>query len=215
MRIWVGIGGHRIFFALAAAMILGVFPSSMIAHGWDDPTEGRPLLQVFKPSDYRTNARVSAATQDRDGVLYFASEGLLQYDGSSWRHYSADLGINGLAIDDEGRIWVGGYGVVGYFDKDISVAIQQIGGSAKHKLLDAQKRGAPFKIISVGSLDKTEKLFETRPDLEINDPSIPNDAWCNYFREDDVCATAYFYLNSPENGLPKLQTLEERIADLT
>jgi signal transduction histidine kinase/CheY-like chemotaxis protein len=90
----------------------------MFAHGWSGSTEGRPLLQVFKASDYQTNARVGAAVQDRDGVLYFASEGMLEYDGSAWRHYSADLGINSLAIDQVGRIWVGGFGVIGYFEKD-------------------------------------------------------------------------------------------------
>ena len=31
-----------------------------------------------------------------------------------------NLGIHGLAIDEQGRIWVGGYGEVGYFEKDTS-----------------------------------------------------------------------------------------------
>jgi hypothetical protein len=31
-----------------------------------------------------------------------------------------------------------------------------------------------------------------------------------FYREDDVCATAYFYLDKPENGLPKIQCLDIR-----
>ena len=120
MRTWVGTGMRGIVRALAGGVIIGAIPCSVFARGWGDSTEGRLLVQVFKASDYQSNSRVSAAAQDRDGVLYFASEGLLQYDGSTWQRFSAGLGINGLAIDDEGRIWVGGYGVVGYFDKDIS-----------------------------------------------------------------------------------------------
>ena len=117
MRTWVDIGRRGLLYALAGGVIFGATPRSMSARGWGDPTDGRLLVQIFKPSEYQTNARIGAAVQDRDGVLYFASEGLLQYDGSAWRHYSADLGINGLAIDEVGRIWVGGIGVVGYFEK--------------------------------------------------------------------------------------------------
>ena len=38
--------------------------------------------------------------------------------------------------------------------------------------------------------------------------------WCNFFREDDVCAMAYFYLDTPGNGLGDIQPVSERIKDL-
>jgi len=80
------------------------------------------LLQVFKASDYQANTAVRAVAQDRAGMLYFGSDALLQYDGTTWRRFSTgnNLAINGLTIDDRGRIWVGGYGEVGYFEKDSS-----------------------------------------------------------------------------------------------
>ena len=122
MRTWVGTGMRGIVRALAGGVIIGAIPCSVFARGWGDSTEGRLLVQVFKASDYQSNSRVSAAAQDRDGVLYFASDGLLQYDGSAWRHFPTanNRGANGLAIDDHGRIWVGGFRLVGYLEKDPS-----------------------------------------------------------------------------------------------
>ncbi|HUL53577.1 MAG TPA: two-component regulator propeller domain-containing protein, partial [Opitutaceae bacterium] len=58
--------------------------------------------------------------QDRDGVLYFGSDVLLQYNGAMWKGFP--IGNNpevfGLAVDEQGRIWLGGRGIVGYCDKD-------------------------------------------------------------------------------------------------
>jgi len=111
-----------IFCALAVGVILGVNSIHALANSWGDLTEGRPLLQVFKPSDYQASATVKAVAQDRDGLLYFCSDVLLQYDGTTWRRFptGSNLAINSLAIDDQGRIWVGGYSEVGFFDKDPS-----------------------------------------------------------------------------------------------
>jgi len=36
----------------------------------------------------------------------------------------------------------------------------------------------------------------------------------NYYRSDDVCATAYFYLDRPANNLPHLPSVELRLKDL-
>jgi len=38
--------------------------------------------------------------------------------------------------------------------------------------------------------------------------------WTNYYRQDDVCAVAYFYLDSPVNELPPLAPVEKRIENL-
>lgn len=38
--------------------------------------------------------------------------------------------------------------------------------------------------------------------------------WVNYFRQDDVSAIALIYFGKPENGLPSLPPLRERIADM-
>ena len=77
MRTWVGTGMRGILCALAGGVIIGVIPRSMFARGWGDSTEGRPAMQVFKSSDYQSNTGVTAAAQDRDGMLYFFGDGLL------------------------------------------------------------------------------------------------------------------------------------------
>ena len=111
-----------IFCALAGGVILGATSIHVFANSWDDSTEGRPLLQVFKASDYQANATVKTVAQDRNGTLYFGSDALLQYDGTTWRRFSTgnNLVINGLAVDEQRRIWAGGYGDIGYLEKDAS-----------------------------------------------------------------------------------------------
>ena len=104
-------------------LLLADLPGVASARGWGDATEGRPILQVFKASDYQTsNSRVAAVAQDHDGVLYFASDGLLRFDGAAWQRLSVgrDSMMKDVAVDDLGRIWVGGFGELGSFEKDAS-----------------------------------------------------------------------------------------------
>jgi signal transduction histidine kinase/DNA-binding response OmpR family regulator len=105
---------------LIAGLILDATHPPAQARGWSDATAGRPLLQVFKPADYQAGGRVNAAVQDRDGVLYFGGDGIIAYDGSTWRQCAVgnNLGVRGLAIDEKGRIWIGGTGEIGYCEKD-------------------------------------------------------------------------------------------------
>jgi signal transduction histidine kinase/CheY-like chemotaxis protein/HPt (histidine-containing phosphotransfer) domain-containing protein len=105
---------------LIGGLILAAAPAPMLARGWNDATAGRPLLQVFKPADYQGGRRVNATAQGRDGVLYFGGDGIIAYDGATWRHCAIgnNLGVRGLAIDEKGLIWVGGTGEIGYCEKD-------------------------------------------------------------------------------------------------
>ena len=112
---------HARFWIFCWALLANILRPAP-AQGWGDVTQGRPLLQVFKAGDLQTGARISAVAQDRDGLLYFASDGLLQYDGVAWRHCTVgnNMGVRSLAIDEQGRIWLGGDGELGYCDKDPS-----------------------------------------------------------------------------------------------
>ena len=38
--------------------------------------------------------------------------------------------------------------------------------------------------------------------------------WVNFYRRDDVSATAYFYLDRPGSNLPPLAPVDERVAGL-
>lgn len=51
--------------------------------------------------------------------------------------------------------------------------------------------------------------MENPPDLMSDD--FPSGGGTNYYRSDDVSATAYFYLDKPENNLPPIAPVEIRL----
>jgi hypothetical protein len=57
------------------------------------------------------------------------------------------------------------------------------------------------------------RLYDPRKPLDLTDKQLP-EGWTNYYRSDDVSATAYFYLDKPENELPQLQSLKIRTTKL-
>ena len=100
-----------------------------------------------------------------------------------------------------------------FFDKDCRVTIQQIGGDDKKKVRELIKKGVPLKPISISKDGNFTKLLENTDEPNLDDPSVP-DGWCNFYRRDDVSATAYFYLDSPENNLPAIAPAAERTKGL-
>ena len=100
-----------------------------------------------------------------------------------------------------------------YFYQNIRVTIQQIGGWPKDKVEALMKDGATLKpvTISAGPDNFVPLLEEGIKNLE--DESLP-EGWTNFYREDDVSATAYFYLDKPVSGLPPLVNVEKRTEGL-
>ena len=99
-----------------------------------------------------------------------------------------------------------------YFDEDCKVTIQQMGGGGKAGVISMISNNVvKIKPISVcppeGGLIK---LLELDPVPQITDKDFPK-GFVSYYREDDYCATALFYLKSPTNNLPPLAPLEKRI----
>jgi hypothetical protein len=77
-----------------------------------------------------------------------------------------------------------------YFSSDCRVTIQQMGGGPPKEVDEVQKAGAPLTIATT------------------------SEAWNNFFRSDDVSATAYFYLDRPSDGLSSLQSVTMRTYNL-
>lgn len=100
-----------------------------------------------------------------------------------------------------------------YFNSSCRVVLPQIGGADKAKVIELMKEKFPMKPISVHKAPVFIKLLEMDPVPDLSDPKLP-DGWVNYYREDDMSATAYFYLDRPENGLPPIAPVEKRTADL-
>jgi signal transduction histidine kinase/ActR/RegA family two-component response regulator/HPt (histidine-containing phosphotransfer) domain-containing protein len=57
--------------------------------------------------------------QDSNGVLYFGCDDVLSFDGERWRPYPVPGGylVRGMAIGSNGRLWVGAFNEIGYFDR--------------------------------------------------------------------------------------------------
>jgi len=53
------------------------------------------------------------------------------------------------------------------------------------------------------------RIYKKDSKVKLEEPSLPN-AWTNFYRSDDLAATAYFYLNCPGNDLPDLQPMKLR-----
>lgn len=100
-----------------------------------------------------------------------------------------------------------------FFDRDIEVALQQMGGARKAIVLGLQKKGAPLIPVTIdpGSRVSFQQLLTNSKKLD--DPSLP-DGHTNYYRSDDVAAVAYFYLDRPENGLPPIAPTPSRLEAL-
>jgi DNA-binding CsgD family transcriptional regulator len=81
-------------------------------------TIGLPAIRNFPIAEYHAASEIWGIGQDTYGRLYFANnDGLLAYDGNYWHLYPLPnkAAIKSLAIDVEGRIFVGGADEIGYF----------------------------------------------------------------------------------------------------
>ncbi|WP_340110705.1 glycoside hydrolase family 172 protein [Maribellus mangrovi] len=100
-----------------------------------------------------------------------------------------------------------------YFHEDIKVTIQQIGGWPKKQVLELMENGAKLKPVTISAgPENFVKLLEM-PGVNLDDESLP-DGWTNFYREDDVSSTAYFYLDKPVSELPDLAPVEQRTEDM-
>lgn len=103
-----------------------------------------------------------------------------------------------------------------YFNQDCKITIQQMGSSKKGKVLEMiEKGGELIPVWYFGRKDNKTyqgRLLELEED-KFNSPDFDPYSM-NIYRRDDVCATAYFYLDRPVSNLPELPSVELRLKDL-
>jgi signal transduction histidine kinase len=84
--------------------------------------EGRPFFVTpFTPETYQGYHQNWAVVQDKRGVTYVANrDGVLEYDGRTWRLIRTPLGttVRALAVDTQGTVYVGQQGDFGYLKPD-------------------------------------------------------------------------------------------------
>lgn len=97
-----------------------------------------------------------------------------------------------------------------YFRQACRVTIQMIGGDGLENVRKMDKAGAELIPISVDAGTKFYRLFEMNPTPNLHSADFPN-GWTNFYRRDDVSATAYFYLDRPQSNLRPLAKVQHRV----
>jgi hypothetical protein len=92
-----------------------------------------------------------------------------------------------------------------FFKKNIRATIQQLGGDQMESVAGYQKSGTPLIPVTTMSEHGLLHSFFKKDSLKVLDPSSPIKGWTNFYRSDDVSATAYFYTDKPSDKLPALQ----------
>lgn len=111
-----------------------------------------PLFRNFPASEYKAHNRSFDIVCDDYGSVFIANfEGLLYFDGASWRkiHTPGISRVTSLARDTNGRIWFGGYNVFGYLKPDAQGRLQM-----QTVVSDASKGG-------LGEVDKIKEVSKT------------------------------------------------------
>ncbi len=78
---------------------------------------GIPGIVNYSRKDYNASTQNWAIVQDKRGILFFGNnDGLLEFDGVNWRSMQMPNNsvVRSLAIDDNGKIYVGAFNEFGY-----------------------------------------------------------------------------------------------------
>jgi hypothetical protein len=76
------------------------------------------------------------------------------------------------------------------------------------------REGVPLiPVTQNGSEGRLLKFLERDEPIDLLKEELA-DNWINYYRSDDVSATAYFYLDKPVSNLPDIQAPDIRMANL-
>jgi hypothetical protein len=178
---------------------LGVMANPVYQKAW----WGEGEVKVYLDGDAQYPTLVGTGTED--------------YIGSAWGQDKYCNDYQGcLVADTEKDHWAFyRYHVPDpiYFYQDCRVTIQQIGGNQKKQVIAMQQGGVPLIPISIHNAPEFVKLLEIKPVPDLTDPGLI-DGWTNFYRQDDVSAAAYFYLDSPTSALPPLQAAALRMVKL-
>ena len=89
--------------------------------GADIKSIGVPYVQNYTKAQYQSGNQNWSVTRDEHGIMYFGNaEGLLAFDGRYWQLYRMPNGliVRSVAADGKGKIYAGGFGEFGYWQKD-------------------------------------------------------------------------------------------------
>jgi len=100
-----------------------------------------------------------------------------------------------------------------YFNTDIRVDLQQIGGWGKEELKELYKKGVNLKPVTIDGPGGFVRLLDMPNAPSITDENFPG-GWVNFYRVDDYASVSYFYLDKAASSLPSLPSVQSRIQNV-
>jgi Protein of unknown function (DUF2961) len=144
----------------------------------------------------------------------FAGTGSEDYIGTGWGEAVFFNEYSGCLVADEKNLQWAFYRFhipdPVFFESGCRVTLQQIGGGPRAAVAALQKANIPLIPVSIDHGGNLSQLYRKGSVARADDPSLP-DGWTNFYRSDDVSATAYFYLATPSDNLLPLAPVESRI----
>ena len=114
--------GKSLIAVLAAvALVTQLADPTILAQQRAGSERGAPFVTNYSPRDYGGQSQVWCAMQDSRGLMLFCgSGGIIEFDGTTWRIIRTTAGstVRSMGMTDDGTVFVGGVGDVGYLDAD-------------------------------------------------------------------------------------------------
>jgi hypothetical protein len=179
--------------------LLGVNVGVLSNPDYEDTWWGEGEVKMFLDGDDQHPTLAGTGAEDYTGTAWGLGKFINRYQGCT-------------VADGTNRMWAFYRFHVPdpiFFDRDLRVTIQAIGGSGAAKVRELVKRGLPLIPVSIDLNGQFTKLLDPGAPA-LNDPKFPP-GWVNFYRQDDYCATAYFYLDKPSHDLGPLPEMDVRL----
>lgn len=96
-----------------------------------------------------------------------------------------------------------------YFEKNIKITLQQIGGGPKEVVKDLFNNKVKVLPVTIDAESGFVRLLDLEKPVAINNDDFVN-GWVNFYRVDDYVAVSYFYLDRTSSNLPGLSPVKNR-----
>lgn len=168
---------------------------------YDNTWWGEGEVKMFLDGDNEFPTIVGTGAEDYPGsgyglnIFYNRYQGCLMYD-----EQKGEYGFYRYHIPDPV-----------FFNQNCKVTIQEMGGAMTQKVIELLEKGAPMKFVTFEASDSIRTFIRF---LDMPEPPILStlpDGWINFYRSDDWSSVAFFYLDSPENGLLPMAGLDVRL----
>ncbi|MDX9847729.1 MAG: hypothetical protein RBT74_12170 [Tenuifilaceae bacterium] len=160
-----------------------------------------PVIKNFKAEDYNGGSRIYSIVSTEDGLLYAGDKnGILEFDGESWRKIDCGFTVSSLAIDSANTIHVAGSEGIGILVLDSTNTITY---KSLNHLISSEKKIRRFRFSEVFNV-QNQIVYVLKGEIVINTPEsiriIEFPYSFSYYQK--VNDELFFY--SPDEGIYRL-----------